>query len=139
MTRLLALTAALTLFACADDEETADDIGIAWTCQATEDCPVLESEDEEDTGDIQLECLLDYTGGYCVLPDCSSNADCPEDGVCVTHTDGNNYCFRGCQEKVECNENRPKESEANCSSDFVFADEADEGSSKACIPSSAGE
>jgi len=86
-----------------------------------------------------LECLTQFTGGYCGLEGCEGDADCPEGSACVTHDDGGgdaNYCFRLCQDKSECNRNRDEENEANCSANITFVDEPQDR--KACVPPSSG-
>ena len=86
--------------------------------------------------DIQLQCLTQFTGGYCGLEGCEGDVNCPEGSRCVAHTDANNYCFRVCQDKPECNRNRSVENEANCSANIVFVDEPQDR--KACVPPSSG-
>lgn len=125
------------LSGCADDEEgtEADKIGVAASCEMTEDCPTYEREAMDGgTEEVQLECLPNFKGGYCGIEGCSGDADCPEASRCVAHTDGNNYCFRVCVDKAECNENRGPEEEANCSANIAFVDE---GGGKACVPPAA--
>lgn len=119
------------LAACDGD---ADDSGVASECEVSEDCPIWEHEDETEE---QLTCLTQFTGGYCGIQGCESTADCPERSICVAHEDGESYCFRECLDKAECNENRP-EHEANCSSNFVWAEPEDDDGAKACIPPSSG-
>jgi hypothetical protein len=115
--------AAFGLAACGDDEGTeADRAGVAAQCASTEDCSEA------------TECLTAFKGGYCGIQGCEANADCPAGSACVAHDDGNNYCFRICADKAECNLNRSPDNEANCSSSVTFV-EAD-FSAKACIPPS---
>ena len=121
---------------CSGDEGTeADRIGVGAECTADpgadppSTCPVVEM-------DIQLDCLTQFKGGYCGLEDCAGDADCPEGSACVAHTDGNNYCFRICQDKPECNRNRTPENESNCSANIDFVD--DPQNRKACVPPSSG-
>lgn len=108
--------------ACGGDD--ADSLGVAAECSSTEQC-----DDEND----QV-CLLSFKGGYCGIQGCASDLDCPEDAACITHDDQQNYCFRTCANKPECNANRSEENEANCSSSVVFTD-GDMGR-KACVPPS---
>ena len=68
MTRLLALTAALTLFACGDNDETADDIGIASTCQATEDCPLGTMMKAASKGPLAVPMLPPTWNTDCAVP-----------------------------------------------------------------------
>ncbi len=127
------LAAALTLClltlaaACGGDDDgdggtEADKRGVGASCTKAEDCT--------ETGQI---CLA-FKGGYCGIPDCKADADCPSGSRCVTHSDGKNYCFRICVDKAECNRHRPVDSEANCSSSVVFAEGGK--TDKACIPPS---
>ena len=116
------LFASLCLAACGDDGDAADRFGIGAQCGAGDTC-----------ADAQT-CLTQFKGGYCGSTGCSDNADCPGSSACVTHTDGKNYCFRVCVDKVECNANRDLANEANCSSNITFASGKKEG--KACVPPS---
>lgn len=109
---------------CGDDEEVeADKVGVAAACTTADDC-----KQEGQT------CLTQFKGGYCGVADCMVSSDCPDGSLCVAHTDGTNYCFRACAEKVDCNQNRPADVEANCSSSIDFASGDKEG--KACVPPS---
>src|SRR5690606_5659169 len=76
-----------------DDPETeADRFGVGAACSVDEDCEY--ETDDDDTGGPVLECLSQFSGGYCGVIDCVSNDDCPEASGCVAHDDGRNYCFR---------------------------------------------
>jgi hypothetical protein len=108
--------------ACGDD---SDDLGVAAECSATSDC-------NQDV-DPPLVCLTQFKGGYCGLSNCTSNADCPDDAICVTHDDAQNYCFKTCTDKSECNANRGTDNEANCSSNIT---RVETGTAKACVPPS---
>jgi hypothetical protein len=129
----LALSASGLVLGCGDSEETeADRIGVGAQCDDAAEC---ESADE----DINLECLTQFTGGYCGLEGCEGDADCPEGSACVTHGDGggeSNYCFRLCQDKPECNRNRDEANWSNCSANVVFVDGKQDR--KACVPPSSG-
>ena len=57
----------------------------------------------------------------------------------MAHDDGSNYCFRVCQDKSECYANRTADNESNCSSNFDWAEPADDEGQKACIPPSSGD
>lgn len=133
--RFEALTLSCSLFAlvgCSDGTE-ADRIGVAAICEENADCPEVDVAGEA----TQLQCITDFSGGYCSIPDCDGAADCPDGATCVAHTDGRNYCFRECASKSECNANRPADDEANCSANFEYADAADDAAGlKACIPPS---
>jgi hypothetical protein len=120
------------LVGCGSGNE-ADDLGIAAMCDRTEDCAQVFVDGEQ----VQLTCITNLKDGYCTIPDCTSDAECPEGASCVAYSDGTNYCFRECTSKDECNQNRSPDSEANCSSNFDYADPADEAENKkACIPPS---
>jgi len=119
---------------CGDNGATeADRIGVGAECTASVEC---ESPDEE----IELQCLEQFKGGYCGLEGCTVDADCPDGSACVTHDDGTgleNYCFRVCLDKPECNQNRTEENWSNCSANVEFVEERNER--KACVPPSSGE
>lgn len=128
-------TTALTLFigvlsqpACSGDDDggltEAQRHGVGAACTADTDCFV---------GETQLVCLP-FKGGYCGLEGCQVSADCPSGSACVTHDDGNNYCFLLCTDKPQCNYTRSTDQEANCSSKITFADASKD--SKACVPPS---
>lgn len=124
-----------TLLGCSSGGTEADRLGVAATCQSDSDCALVTIDGKE----TRLSCLTQFDAGYCALEDCDDKADCPEGATCVAHDDGNNYCFRECADKSECNANRPDDSEANCSSSFDYASPSDEVKGlKACIPPSSG-
>lgn len=121
------IVALLAIIGCGDDDGTAADrVGIGAECTDSEDC----------YGEEQR-CLLQFKAGYCALEGCIANDDCPAGSACVSHDDGNNYCFRVCVSKTECNRNRSAENEANCSADVVFVEETQE--QKACVPPSSSD
>ncbi len=117
---------------CGDDEgqNEADRIGVAADCISDEDCP----NGYRGQTAVDLTCLLDFKGGYCGIVGCRRDADCPDASACIVHTDGNNYCFHTCDEKVECNVNRARDNEASCSSSVTFIEEGPK--IKACVPPS---
>lgn len=108
--------------ACGAD---VDKLGVGGSCNAEDAC--------SKNDDFILTCLSEFKGGYCGLTGCTKNADCPESSICVTH-EGANYCFRTCENKSECNENRDEHEESNCSSSIA---RVEDGKVKACIPPSA--
>jgi hypothetical protein len=121
------------VWACGDDDDEgteADRLGVGAICSSNNDCL------REGDGGVNLSCLMQFKGGYCGLEDCASYTDCPEGSDCVTHDDGNNYCFRLCGDKPECNLHRSLDNEANCSSSIDYAAEA---LGKACVPPSSGD
>src|SRR5687768_2367503 len=107
----------LAATSCGDDEGTeADRIGVAAQCTANDGCPTAYRGETP----VELTCLRDFKGGYCGVIGCTRDGDCPDASACIAHTDGNNYCFRTCAEKVDCNVNRSVDNEANCSSNVSF-------------------
>lgn len=114
------LAAVMLVFACGEPE--ADRLRVGAECDSADDC--LEEQ----------ECLTQFKAGYCGYQGCTSHGDCPEYSSCVVHSDGNNYCFRDCVDKAECNANRDRDNEANCSSNITFVD--DSRDIKACVPPS---
>jgi hypothetical protein len=117
---------------CGDEGTEADRIGVGAQCTDDGQC---ESADEQ----ITLVCLRQFTGGYCGLEGCTSDAKCPEGSACVTNDDTKNYCYRLCQEKSDCNRNRDEENWANCvgSGTINFVDGGTDR--KACEPPSSGQ
>lgn len=121
----LLLLSSFLYLGCGDDGETeADRRGVGAQCTSTANC-------QEDEG---LSCLTQFRGGYCGKSPCSANSDCPAGSACVAHTDGQNYCFRSCVDKAECNANRSVDNEANCSANITFVQPGTPG--KACVPPS---
>jgi len=107
--------------ACGGDDSEADRLGIGAMCTESNEC------------DTEMgQSCLQFKGGYCGEADCTADIDCPEDSACIAHTDGMNYCFRTCADKIECNENRDVENESNCSANVTFTDGA--MGRKACVP-----
>ncbi|MGE0549814.1 MAG: hypothetical protein AB7O24_27230 [Kofleriaceae bacterium] len=125
MTKLSLVFAAVVCAACSNESES-DRLGVGAACTASEDC--LEDDGQS--------CLTQFKGGYCGVAACTGDADCPEDSACIAHTDGSNYCFRTCGDKIDCNANRDVENESNCSANVTFLDGANER--KACVPPSSG-
>lgn len=116
--------------ACGDGGATeADRLGVGAQCTASAECATVD--------EVELECLTQFNGGYCGLEGCTGDADCPEGSACVTHAeDAQNYCFRLCVDKPDCNRNRSVENEANCVGSIDFVDPRNER--KACEPPSSG-
>jgi len=115
---------------CGDSGETeADRVGVGAECTDAAEC-------ELDDDEVELECLTQFTGGYCGLEGCTGDQDCPEGSACVTHDDGNNYCFRVCVDKPDCNLNRVEENWSNCVGSITFVDPRNDR--KACEPPSSG-
>lgn len=111
----------LALAACGSN---ADSLGVGAQCGTDTDCNT----------DLHEHCLTQFKGGYCGLQGCAHDADCPADSACIMHTDGSNYCFRLCTDKIDCNANRDPANEANCSSSVTFVDGT--MARKACVPPS---
>jgi len=126
---LAGLLVALAVTGCGGDD--ADDLGVGAQCESDADC-------RNDDGQPVQRCLAQFKGGYCGIQACTRSTECPKYSACVEHDDGENYCFRTCADKLECNAHRSPDNESNCSSsvEFVNADKGDVG--KACIPPSAG-
>lgn len=121
------LLLALLSAGCGDDSTEADRLGVGAECTASAECDTVD--------DIELNCLTQFDGGYCGLEGCEGDQDCPEGSACVV--DGNEqYCFRTCVDKPDCNQNRSEEDEANCVGSIEFVDPRD--GRKACEPPSSG-
>ena len=117
---------AVGLVACGDDSDGgrgsgADFQGVGAECAGDSDCLTDQS-------------CLSFRGGYCGIVDCAGDEDCPTESACIAHTDGTNYCFHTCVDKVDCNQNRSVDNEANCSSNIEFVD--GKAGRKACVPPS---
>ncbi len=112
--------------ACGDSggRTAAHEQGIGTSCATDTDC-----SDEN-------ACITGVAGGYCAPRGCAHHHDCPRGSSCVTHGDGQNYCFLSCQNKSTCNLDRSADVEANCSSNVTFTEET---TVKACVPPSSGE
>ena len=121
MKRIVPLLATALLIFAACGEPEADRIGLGAECGSDDDC-------HED-----LDCLQDFGGGYCGLSGCEAHADCPDYSSCVEYDDDSTYCFRDCENKAECNANRSRDREANCSSNIDFVEPTD---LRACVPPS---
>jgi hypothetical protein len=121
--------------ACGDDSSgsgtQADRIGVGAQCTKNSDC--LQTGGD---GGIVQTCLTEFKGGYCGLKGCTGDTSCPDGSACVTHDNGQNYCFRICRDKSECNLNRTPAVESNCSSNVDFV--AGKSALKACVPPSSG-
>jgi hypothetical protein len=124
MMRLLSCSILLGLvLACGSN---ADSLGIGAQCTKNEECDVSTSQI----------CLTQFKGGYCGRQGCTHDTDCVSDSACIAHDDGQNYCFRICVDKPDCNANRDALNEANCSSTATFVDGTI--GRKACVPPSSG-
>lgn len=128
-TRSFAVFLATTVFSllpgCGSDDDNGTEAqrhGVGSSCTSDMNCTEAGQH------------CLPFKGGYCGVADCVSDANCPEGSACVAHTDGHNYCFLVCVDKVQCNTNRSLELEANCSSNITFT--SDDKSRKACVPPS---
>ncbi|MDH5718986.1 MAG: hypothetical protein OEZ13_00040 [Spirochaetia bacterium] len=110
---------------CTGGDEAAA-LGIGGSCAVNEDCQGCYDSSE-------ISCLTNFKGGYCGVVNCTSDADCPESSICVTHDDNINYCFLICSSKEECNVYRGADEEANCSSSI---NPVGNTNYKACVPPS---
>jgi hypothetical protein len=61
-------------------------------CETALDCPTPS----------QATCDLSVPDGYCLLPGCEVNADCPADSVCVRFDRFETYCMLGCGSDGDC-------------------------------------
>jgi hypothetical protein len=116
---------------CGDDDGGSEAIrrGVGAECNDNLPC-----QEEGQT------CFLEFTGGYCGVRDCATDAECPQGSACVTDPDfgGVNYCFLVCLDKPECNVNRSLENESNCTSSIDFVDPDATGDLKVCRPPHGG-
>jgi hypothetical protein len=129
---MICVVSVLCGISCADNDgpgTEADRIGVGASCVTDVDCPQPEDENAP-----RLVCLQDFSGGYCGLSNCTSNAACPYGSACVTHDNGINYCFRICINKAECNLRRDPAVPSNCSSNIEFVEP--QTNIKACVPPS---
>ncbi|MCA9709600.1 MAG: hypothetical protein KDK70_27425 [Myxococcales bacterium] len=130
---LLGATLAVGLGCPHEPEEgnEADHVGVAAQCQVDADC---EYDPDTDGEPFELRCLTNFKGGYCGVVDCASHDDCPDGSACVFDDSGQNYCFRLCESDADCNQQRPSEVAATCSSSVRFAGSQDLSDARACIP-----
>jgi len=124
----ICLAVSALVVGCGDGTTEADRVGVGAECSATAECAA--------PMEVQLDCLTQFKGGYCGLQGCQGDVDCPEGSACVTHSDGENYCFRECLDKPDCNLNRSADNESNCVGSIVFVDPRNDR--KACEPPSSG-
>lgn len=94
------------------------DCGLGASCEGEGDC------------DPGLECLTDFDGGHCGVRDCTANADCPQDGVCVTLGD-TNVCLRPCVAESDCTLCRGEDVGATCRDDVEYVET---GMTPVCVP-----
>lgn len=113
------LLCVIAVSSCSND---ADSLGVGAECTTNSQCDEANNQS----------CLA-FKGGYCGIQGCTSDGNCPTSSACVTHDD-QNYCFRTCNEKTECNANRTIENEANCVANLTYVDTL--YSDKACVPPS---
>lgn len=117
---------ALATSGCGDDGSEADQQLIGAECTKEEEC------DDRNSDTPQLNCILDFKGGYCGRKGCTASSGCPEGSLCANFEAGK-YCFLVCVDKAQCNRNRTPENESNCSSSI---DPVEGGEAKLCIPPS---
>ncbi len=132
---IAAMSLAITAFlaaGCGDDDNNGPYISPAQQSGVGAACRTGMNADCSQTP-APLECL-NFKGGYCGLRGCTQTADCPLGSACVAHSDGQNYCFLVCVEKIDCNATRPVDIESNCSSNITFV--GGERGKKACVPPS---
>jgi len=131
------LVAALCAVSCGDDDDhrvgtEAQQHGVGAECVQDDHC-LQEGILGADGGNMPLQCLTTFKGGYCGLQNCAHDADCPEGSACILH-EGDTYCFLICANKPECNVYRTLANESNCVGNADFVDGAQ--SRKACVPPS---
>jgi hypothetical protein len=107
------------LQSCGGSASDADLDGVGAECINDFDC------DQE----TLLACISKFKGGYCSLPGCTADDDCPDGSICVTDS-GENYCFLVCNNSDDCNFYRDSDSLATCSLDIVRVGT----NNSACVP-----
>ena len=82
---------------------------VANACQPnSEVCPTLGGECDSDADcapPAGAECFTDFPSGFCVVPDCDTNGDCPAGGSCIEVTAGDSsstYCVQSCSTGGDC-------------------------------------
>jgi hypothetical protein len=83
--------------------------GVGATCAGDEDC------------DPNLTCVSRFDGGYCTVPDCTADAECPEGSVCAA-LDGGNVCVRTCAEPSDCSFCRGSQWALGCATDVPLVE-----------------
>jgi hypothetical protein len=94
------------------------DCGVGAACGSDDDC-----------GD--LSCVLGASGGYCSQRDCTVNADCPGDSLCIT-SGNDSYCAKTCAGASDCSFCRFDGLRLGCSDEVVFAEDGTTGT--VCVP-----
>lgn len=85
------------------------------------DCGVGASCADDTECAADLACNLDFEGGYCGARECTTDAMCPPDSVCVDE-DGTGYCFRTCTTESDCSFCRGQELAAGCTDEVTFVE-----------------
>lgn len=80
--------------------------------------------------DADLSCVTSVPGGYCGKTGCTSNADCPQDSLCVQGDP--NYCARPCTTVTDCTFCRRSEVWTACRDTVTFVQDGTTGS--VCVP-----
>jgi hypothetical protein len=96
------------------------------------DCGIGASCDDVFLCDAGLQCLTAFGGGYCGTQGCTTNAECGQNGLCVTHSNGTNYCLKSCAAPSDCSFCRPATEATECRSDVSFVEAGTTGS--VCVP-----
>ena len=78
-----------------------------------------------------LGCVTTVNGGYCSKTDCSSNADCPADSLCVKRGD-QSLCLRTCSASADCSFCRSAEVAGSCTDQVTFVETGTTGT--VCAP-----
>jgi len=116
----LVISVLFVIQACDGSASDADLDGVGAMCAEDYDC------DQE----TLLACITKFEGGYCSLPGCTADSDCPDGSICVTDS-GENYCFLVCAQDDDCNFYRDSDSLATCSADIIRVGTS---TSNACVP-----
>jgi hypothetical protein len=96
------------------------DCGVGAACVGDVDCKA------------PLTCMTGFKGGYCGVKDCTTNAQCPADSLCVKHSDAVGYCYLKCTAATTCSFCRPPAYAAACSDQVTFLEAGTTGS--VCVP-----
>lgn len=130
---VVSLLASVLALACSADDERSevDRLELGASCQVDQHC-AARAGDAADGYDLR--CFGSFADGHCGLSRCSGE-DCPDGSACISHDDGQNYCFRLCDEDSECNLHRSSDAaEARCSSSVSFLGATDRSDQSACVP-----
>lgn len=80
------------------------------------DCGVGEDCTEDADCDGDLICLTDFDGGYCTQDECTEDADCPMNSVCANEG-GHAICLKECTQDSDCSFCRTGDNSGTCDDD----------------------